>query len=76
VVKVEDYNGDYYAWLTDTAQALVDGRLADVNAAQVAEELQDMGKTERRVLRSHIKRILVHQLKIRYQPGKHTRSWI
>jgi hypothetical protein len=72
---VEDYNGDYYAWLTTTALAIDEGRLSEVNRAQVAEELRDMGRSERRTLRSHIRRVLLHLLKIRLQPEKHTRSW-
>jgi hypothetical protein len=72
---VEDYNGDYYAWLNNTALAVEEGHFDKVNRTQVAEELRDMSKTERRTLRSHIRRALLHMLKIRYQPGKHTRSW-
>lgn len=72
---MENYNGDYYAWLTSTARALEEGRWSDVDAAQVAEELWDMSKSERRGIESHLGRILTHILKIRYQPGRHTRSW-
>lgn len=72
---MEDYNGDYYGWLTKTAQALADGLTVKVNLAQVAEELQDLSKTERRTIQGHFRRILIHLLKARYQPGKHIRSW-
>jgi hypothetical protein len=72
---MEDYNGDYYAWLTSTARALEEGRWSDIDAAQVAEELLDMSRSERRGIESHFRRILTHLLKIRYQPGRHSRSW-
>jgi CRP-like cAMP-binding protein len=72
---MENYRGDYYDWLNTTALAIEEGRLCEIDAAQVAEELRDMGKSERRALRSHLKRVLVRLLKIAHQPGKHTRSW-
>lgn len=68
-----EYNGDYYGWLTATAQAVLEGR--DFDRAQVAEELADMGKSERLRIESHLGVILTHMLKIRYQPDRHSRSW-
>ena len=72
---MENYGGDYYTWLNTTAQAIEQGRLSAMDQAQVAEELRDMGKSERRSIESFLERILVHLLKIEHQPGKHTRSW-
>lgn len=72
---MEEYNGDYYAWLNATALALEEGRLNDVNRVQVAEELRDIGKSERRRIESYFERLLAFMLTIEYQPGKHTRSW-
>lgn len=71
----ENYGNDYYGWLTSTAQAVLEGR--DFDRAQVAEELQDMGKSEKRGIVSHLRVILLHLLKIRYQPDmhSHSRSW-
>jgi hypothetical protein len=71
----EEYGGDYDAWLNSTAQALDEGRIEDVDVVQIAEELRDMSKSERRSLASHMERILVHLLKTRYQPGSFSRSW-
>jgi hypothetical protein len=70
-----NYETDYYDWLTQTAKAVEEGRWSDIDAAQLAEELVDMSKSERRGIESHLERILTHILKIRYQPGLHTRSW-
>lgn len=70
-----NYDTDYYAWLTETAKAVEEGRWSDVDAAQIAEELIDLSKSERRGIESHLERIIMHILKIRYQPGCHTRSW-
>ena len=70
-----DYESDYYGWLNETAKAVEEGRWSDIDAAQLAEELMDMSKSERRGIESHLQRILMNILKIRYQPGRHSRSW-
>ncbi len=71
----ENYDGDYYGWLATTATALEEGRLGDIDRDQVAEELRDMGKSEKRGVVSHMRIIMMHLLKIRHQPEFHTRSW-
>ena len=70
-----DFDKDYYAWTQSTSQALAEGRIEGVDLRRVAEEIEDLGKSERQALESHLRRILLHLLKIRFQPGKHTRSW-
>lgn len=72
---MDNYRGDYYDWLLTTALAVEDARFEDIDRFQLAEELRDMGRAERRGLRSQIERIMVHLLKIRCQPLRHGRSW-
>jgi len=69
------YEVDFYLWATETARALREGRLADVDLEHVAEEIEDMGKKERRELASRLTVVLVHLLKWRYQPARRSRSW-
>ena len=69
------YEDDVYAWSQETARAIAEGRWDEVDLAHVADEISDVGKTEQRALQSQMERILVHLLKIRFQPGRHTRSW-
>jgi hypothetical protein len=70
-----EYNEDFYAWTQETAKALAEGRTEGVDLRRVAEEIEDMGKSERHALESHFRRILVHILRLEYQPVKRTRSW-
>ena len=70
-----DYDVDYYAWLTANAALLRTGRLSDIDAAQIAEELDDMGKSERRVIESWLKVLILHLLKWRLQPMRRGASW-
>jgi hypothetical protein len=69
------YEEDLYAWSQETAQALLDGRLSDVSLDKIAEEIRSLGIGEERALISQLARIMRHLLKIRYQPGRHSRSW-
>jgi len=69
------YDLDFYAWSREQAALL---RAGDVDAAdleKIAEEIESMGKTERRELISRLTFLLVHLLKWRYQPALRGRSW-
>jgi hypothetical protein len=69
------YAADYCGWIEDTARAIEDGRFSEIDRAALADEVRDLGKSERRELRSALKVLLVHMLKTQYQPEKRTRSW-
>lgn len=71
----ESYDADFYAWTRATANLLRQRRFAEIDVAQLAEELEDMGKRERRALESHIRNVTLHLLKWRYQPEKRGASW-
>jgi hypothetical protein len=70
-----DYEQDYYAWLMESAELLREGRLDAVDVAQLAEELEDMGRSERRAVESYLKVLIVHLLKWHYQPERRGASW-
>ncbi|MBI3248468.1 MAG: DUF29 domain-containing protein [Deltaproteobacteria bacterium] len=69
------YDEDFYAWAFTTAALLRQRRFADIDIEHLAEEIEDMGKRDRRALESHIHNILLHLLKWRYQSEKRTTSW-
>ena len=68
------YERDYYGWIQQNARAIREGRLKDVDWANVAEELEDMGKSERRALCSQLARLLAHLLKWSHQPQRRRSS--
>ena len=70
-----EYQKDVYGWSVATAEALRERRLDQVDLDAVADEVLDVGKHERHLLRAALMQVLVHLLKLRYQPGKATRSW-
>jgi Domain of unknown function DUF29 len=62
------HNRDFYTWAIETAQAIRQGNFAGVDWESVAEELEDMGRSEQRELESRLGVLLAHLLKWRYQP--------
>jgi hypothetical protein len=69
------YETDYHKWAMDTAAALREGRLQDIDLEATAEEIEDLGKSERRALRSAVSQLFMHLLKTKYQPHLAGASW-
>jgi hypothetical protein len=69
------YDQDFYAWTREQAKLLRDGRFTDADIANIAEELDSMGRTEKRELASRLRILLAHLLKWAHQPDKRSRSW-
>jgi hypothetical protein len=69
------YKDDFYSWAMHQSRLLSNGRLAEADYANIAEELADLGRAERRSLRSALARIIQHLLKWDYQPSRRTISW-
>jgi hypothetical protein len=69
------YEEDLCAWALENASLLRAGRLSEIDAQNIAEELEDMGKSERRALRSHLHNLLLHLLKWQNQPTHQGVSW-
>lgn len=66
---------DFHAWALNAAQRAREGLLTAEELAQVAEELEDMAKSERREFRSRLAILLAHLLKWKYQPKERSYSW-
>jgi ribosomal protein L29 len=69
------YERDYAAWLEEQARLARAGKAAALDLANLAEELEDMGRGERRALESQLTRLLMHLLKWRYQASHRGGSW-
>jgi Domain of unknown function DUF29 len=69
------YDQDFYAWSNEQATLLRAGKLAQADIDHIAEEIESMGKTEKRELISRLSVLLLHLLKWRFQPSNRGPSW-
>ena len=70
------YEDDFYTWVNDQVELLRAGRLDEIDAQNIAEELSDVGRSETAKLRSILRVLLMHMLKWDQQPEFRTRSWV
>lgn len=69
------YERDFFEWTQTTAVLLRAGQRNDIDWHTLAEEIESMGKSERRALGSQIQRLTLHLLKWHYQPSERSNSW-
>lgn len=69
------YDRDFYAWSNQQAELLRAGKLQQADIEHIAEEIESMGKTEKRELISRLTVLSLHLLKWRFQPAKRAASW-
>ena len=69
------YEADFYAWAHEQARLLREGRWAEADIANIAEEIEGMGRSEKRELISRLAVLLTHFLKWEHQPALRSRSW-
>lgn len=72
---MSSYAQDFNQWTTETANLLRDRRWAEIDLDHLIEEVQDLGKRERRAIESYLTIILIHLLKWQYQPQRRSDSW-
>ena len=56
------YERDYYTWAVEQAHALKEHRTEALDWKNLAEEVEGLGRSERRELRSRLKVLLAHLL--------------
>lgn len=73
--NVVDYEEDFYLWTVEQARLLRSGELSAIDAANIAEEIESMGRSDRRELKSRLIVLIAHLLKWLHQPEARSRSW-
>ena len=69
------YAQDFFQWTQTTAALIRAGKWQEIDPTSVAEEIESLGNEQRHALRSHLRILLLHQLKWAYQPRHHSGSW-
>jgi len=69
------YDRDFYTWSQEQGRLVREGRWAEVDRENVAEEMESLGREQFNKLESAIRVILIHMLKWDHQPERRSRSW-
>lgn len=69
------YEGDVIAWASEQARLLRERRFDELDIENIAEEIEDVGKSEQRELASRMAVLLAHLLKWHFQPARRSESW-
>ena len=69
------YHQDIVAWANEQAALLRSGMLSAIDIENIAEEIEDVGKSEQRELASRMVVLLTHLLKWQIQPERRGASW-
>ena len=69
------YEKDFYAWANEQAALLRAGRLGEADIAHIAEEIDSLGRSEKRELINRLAVLLRHLLKWQHQPTHRGTSW-
>ena len=70
------YKDDLFGWVEDQVALLNSGRLSEIDAVNIADELGDVGNEQYDKLESAIRIVLLHLLKWDHQPERRSRSWV
>lgn len=68
------YDTDFYAWAMQQAELLRAGRLDLVDIENIAEEIESLGRSDRRAVGSHLVVLIEHLLKLKYSEEDHPRG--
>ncbi|MEA5579141.1 DUF29 domain-containing protein [Anabaena sp. UHCC 0451] len=73
--QVTLYEQDYSLWLKTTIEKLREHQFQAIDIDNLIEELETLGRSEKKALRSYLRLIVMHLLKWQYQPEKRSKSW-
>lgn len=69
------YEQDFYAWTQEQANLIRQGKLSEIDTLHLIDEIESMGRSEKRALKSRLAVLLMHLLKWQYQPAFRGTSW-
>jgi len=69
------YETDFYGWIQEQSSLIRSGDTSLLDYENILEEIEAMGRAERRSLRSRLAVLLMHLLKWQYQPTLRGKSW-
>jgi Domain of unknown function DUF29 len=73
--ELATYDSDFHLWSQTQAAAIRERRFAEIDLENVAEEIESLGRSDRREIRSRLEVLLIHLLKWQFQPEKRKSGW-
>ena len=75
--NLASYDHDFYLWTQQQAALIRQGEFnrVDLDFANIAEEIESMGRREKHSIRSYLFNVMMHLLKWQYQPDRRGTSW-
>ena len=69
------YDKDFYQWTQQTVQMIKNRQYNLVDWDNLIEEIETLGRSEKRAVKSHLVILLMHLLKWEYQIERRSNSW-
>ena len=69
------YDRDFFAWTQDRAERLRARADASLDWANLAEEIESLGRNNKNEVQNRLRVLLHHLLKWKYQPSRRCNSW-
>lgn len=69
------YEQDFCLWIEQAVNLLRSENLNELDLENLIEEIESMGRSEKRSITSNLRILLMHLLKYKYQPEKRSNSW-
>jgi hypothetical protein len=69
------YERDFYLWLERQAELLREDRLSELDVANLLEEIESMGRKDKKAIQSNLVVVMAHLLKYQFQPEQRSSSW-
>jgi hypothetical protein len=73
--QLTPYETDYARWCAEQGALLRAGEVAALDLENLAEEIESLGRSDKREIRSRLQELLLHLLKWHFQPGKRKGGW-
>jgi hypothetical protein len=71
----ELYEQDFYAWTQEQARLLRERRFDDLDLVNLIDEVESVGRSDKRQIDSRTEVLLAHLLKWKFQPGGRSSGW-
>ncbi|RUW58557.1 DUF29 domain-containing protein [Mesorhizobium sp. M7A.F.Ca.US.008.03.1.1] len=74
--QLTPYDADYAQWCAEQGALLREGRLSDLDRENLAEEIESLGRSDKREIANRLGILLLHLLKWQFQAKMRKAGWL